>query len=128
MDLIFWMVLEFFGEVLFQVIFEIVIALFDGGLHLTERFTRISLKFILYCVLGSAAAYLSYLFMPNTLSGNPPSIVMSALLIPLAVGFIAMFIARGMERKWDWDLAGSEFGYSFVLAWAFSVTRYFLIV
>lgn len=120
--------LELLLEVGLQLFFEVLATGFDGVFSLSERSSRKVGKVVLYCVLGIAFGYISYLVMPSTLTGRPPSAVISLLVIPLIVGVLGVFISRWSEMRLNWEVATSGFFYSSALAFLFSTTRYLMIV
>lgn len=119
--------LELILEALLELVFEVGGAALDGSLNLSARTTRVSLKSVLYAGIGVAGAFLSTLLFPSPLVRLSAPVWIYLLLVPCAVGFIGMGFSRWSENRWHWDLAGSQFYYSFVLAFCFSLFRYLML-
>jgi hypothetical protein len=120
--------LEVVLEIVIQIVFEVLATAFDGVFSLSERNSRKVGRVLLYFALGIGFGYLSYLVMPHTFSGRPPSALFSLLLIPIAVGTFGVLISRWSEKRLDWEVATTGFFYSAILAFAFSTTRYLMVV
>ena len=123
--------MEFLAELILelgiQIFFEVLATGFDGAFSLSERNSRKVGRVTLYFVLGVGFGYFSYLIMPTTFTGHPPSAALSLIVIPIAVGSVGVFFSRWSEKKLNWEVATSGFFYSIALAFAFSTTRYFLL-
>jgi len=120
--------IQLIAELVFQAIFEILGAVFDNALKLSEGTRSVLLKVLLYGFLGWGSGYLSFILVPETLTGRPPSVLLSFFLLPVAVGAIGLVFARWGQRRWNRSIAGSNFFYSYLLAFSFSATRYVLLV
>jgi hypothetical protein len=114
-------------EIVVQLFFEVLATGFDGVFALSEKNSRRAGRIALYFIMGIGFGYLSYLVMPHTLSGRPPSALFSLLLIPSAVGTLGVLISRWSEKRLDWEVATTGFFYSAILAFAFSTTRYLML-
>lgn len=124
--------LEFVVEFVFEFLLQLFIELFSWGVHsrsgLRKPVSSRLLKSLGYLLFGALLGYLSYLLVPRTFTGYPPSLLVSVLLIPLSVGVTCTLIARWAEAKWDEDYGVSRFSFSFILAWGFSTVRYLLLL
>lgn len=120
--------IEFIAEFLFQAVFEIAAAMFDGSLNLSSRIVRNSLKSIFYLLLGSIFGAASLTFWPVPMISTAPNPWISLLLVPACVAVFIVYFSRWIERKRNWDIELEQFSFSFIFAFVFAAVRYFYMV
>ena len=118
---------ELLGEFLFQFIFELLGAVLESAWGASSRLGRTSLRVLLYFMLSAGLGALSVLFLPHPILLRAPSAVVSLLLVPLAVGAVTVLLCRFIEQRSEWETLGSRFFYSFLFAFTFAGTRYYLL-
>lgn len=119
--------IEFLLEVGLQLLFELAALIFDGKFDLSERSRRRTARFSLYVVVGVVSGFISSVIFPYSLFGTPPHPLVSLLVLPITVGAVGALFAKWGERKFAWEVAGSNFLYSATLAFVFSLTRFLVL-
>jgi hypothetical protein len=124
MELIFEVVIQFFGEILLQFIFEFLveIGLRSLGDSLTGRRSPI-LSLIGFTILGAMAGGLSLWLSPASLISNPAWRTLNLFVTPVAVGGLMMVIGRIRDRKGQYLANLNRFGYAFTFAFAMGLIR-----
>ena len=120
--------IEFIAEFIFQAIFEIAAAMFDGSLNLSSRIVRNSLKSFFYIGLGSIFGAASLISWPMPMISTAPNPWISLLLVPACVAVFIVYFSRWVERKSNWDIELEQFSFSFIFAFVFAAVRYFYMV
>jgi hypothetical protein len=120
--------LEFIAEFLFQAVFEIAAAMFDGRLNLSSRIVKNSLKSIFYVFLGSIFGAASLILWPMPMISTAPNPWISIVLVPACVAVFIVYFSRWIEKKRNWDIELEQFSFSFIFAFVFAAVRYFYMV
>jgi len=120
--------LEFIAEFLFQALFEIGAAMFDGRLNLSSRIVKNSLKSIFYVLLGFNFGAASLILWSTPMMSTAPNPWIGLLLVPACVAVFIVYFSRWIERKRNWDTELEQFSFSFILAFVFAAVRYLYMV
>jgi len=125
MEFLFEILFQFAGEILLQVVFEL---LAEIGVHsLGEPFKRprnAVLSTIGFIVWGAIAGGISLLILPKSPISNLALRQLNLLLAPLAAGGIMMLVGRRRDKKGQSLVKLDRFGYAFVFALAMAIVRY----
>jgi multisubunit Na+/H+ antiporter MnhG subunit len=120
-------VLQFLGELLFQMLFELLAEL---GLHsVREVFRRPeptspALAAIGYAILGASAGWLSLLLLPTTLIHHAAGRVINLVLTPIGAGLLMSVIGAWRLRRDQELIRLDRFGYGFLFALGTTVVRF----
>jgi hypothetical protein len=120
--------IELIAEFLFQSVFEVAAAMFDGSLNLSSRMARNSVKSVFYVVLGVVFGAVSLFFWPLPMISATPNAWISLLLVPASVAVFIVYFSRWIETKRKWDIELEQFSFSFLFAFVFAAVRYFYMV
>lgn len=120
-------ILQFFGELLLQVVFEAMAEFF--GHAVKEPFRRPRpiqpwLAAVGYLLFGAAAGGVTVWLFPNLFIDARWLRVVNLLLTPLAAGFIMETIGAWRERREKDVLRLESFTYGFCFAFAMAVVRF----
>ena len=125
MEFLFEILFQFLGEIMLQVVFELLAEL---GLHsLGDPFKRPRnpvLSTIGFVLWGAIAGGLSLLILPKSPISNQALRQLNLLLAPLAAGGAMMLVGRRRGKKGQGLVKLDRFGYAFVLALAMAIVRY----
>ncbi len=124
MDFIPGLIIEFLGDLVLQLLFEL------GFRSLAEPFTKPSerktpLAILGFLIYGSSAGLLSLVFVPTHITPNIKIRSVNLIITPVLAGF-AMSLFGSLRQKRNLQLAVFDrfsFGYSFALAMA--IVRFF---
>ena len=125
MEFVFEILLQFFGELLLQLLFE---AAAELGVHgLKETFKKAknpvvaTMGFILW---GAIAGGISLLIMPKSTIHNLLYRQINVIVTPLVAGVTMMLIGHARSRKGETLVRLDRFGYAFVFALTMAIIRY----
>lgn len=120
------LLLELLLEFILQLIFELLSLILDDR-FVSRRTYNAAVKGTIYGAMGVLCGYLSYLAVPYTLTGAPPSALASIVFIPLMAAGLCTIVARRCSEHWKIETGMVRFSYSLILAWSFSVARFLLL-
>jgi LytS/YehU family sensor histidine kinase len=123
--------LEIFGEVLFQVVSEILIDVFSRGVpaKIQERQSIHPIPAgIMYLLVGAIAGGLSVAIFPHRIA--PPNRFhgISLLISPVATGLIMSQVGRWIRRAGKKSVQIESFAYGFAFAFGMALVRFVLIL
>jgi hypothetical protein len=122
-----FIVLQFFGELLLQIVLEL---LGELGLHsVKETFRRPeplhpALAAIGYAILGAAAGGVSLLVVPTLLIDEQSVRIANLLLTPIGAGLFMAVIGSWRSRKGQEVIRLDKFSYGFLFALAMASVRF----
>jgi hypothetical protein len=120
-------VLQFFGELLLQILLEM---LGELGLHsVKETFRRPEplhpvLAAIGYTILGAAAGGISLLVVPSLLIDDQSARVANLICTPVAAGLFMSVIGSWRSRKGQDVIRLDKFGYGYLFALSMASVRF----
>lgn len=125
MEFLFEILLQFFGELLLQVIFEALAELGVHSLSNTLKQPRSAvLSSIGFVLWGTIAGGLSLLIAPKSLISDVAFRQVNLILTPLLAGAIMMWIGRQRDKRGQVLVRLDRFGYAFIFAFAMALVRY----
>lgn len=127
MEVLLSLVLEFFSEIVLQILFE---ALAEAGLHLFKRTPPAVprspwLLALGYACLGLVLGGVSLLLVPHPFIHSKSLRVANLLFTPIASGAAMALIGTLRTRLGKPALALDRFSYGFVFAFAMTAVRFF---
>ncbi|GAC1382168.1 MAG: hypothetical protein NVS3B3_24750 [Aquirhabdus sp.] len=136
MEELLFVILQFFGEILLQLIVELLVEigwhnkgfLREIGRHvLSEPFRRKPepwLAFIGYAIFGTIAGGLSLLLFPFHLIASSVLQFIGLFSTPLVVGSIMMCVGAWRRRRGEELVRLDRFAYSFIFAFTMGMIRF----
>lgn len=125
MEALLEILLEIFGELILQVVFE---ALAEVGIHLTRKGPpqprRPVLLVVGYATLGVLAGLLSLLLFSDSLAHSPNGRLATLLLVPLLAALSTVMIGRFRVRKGQVPGDLDRFMLAYVFALGMACARY----
>lgn len=125
MELIFEILLQFFGELFLQAIFEM---LFELGLHslsdMLKRPKNPILSIFGFMLWGAIAGGISLFFVPRSLIGNPLLRKVNLFVTPILAGALMTIIGRVRSKRSQNLVRLDQFGYAFVFAFSMGLVRF----
>ena len=126
MEIIVELILELFGEVLLQIVFE---ALAEAGLHIVKRPDRApahpALLVVGYALLGLIAGALSLLVLPESLMHTRNGRIACLLLAPVASGLAMGLLGAWRQRRGQGVVGLDRFAYGYLFALGMALVRFF---
>lgn len=126
LEFIFELVLELFGEVILQVLFQ---ALAEAGLHFVRRPERPPAHPLLlafgYAMLGLIAGGLSLLLVSHSLMHTRNGRIACLMLAPVASGLAMGLLGAWRERRGQARVGLDRFSYGYLFALAMSLVRFY---
>lgn len=125
MEFVFEFILQVFGELALQALFEV---LWELGLHsLADTFRRPKnpvLSTIGFILWGAIAGGISLLILPKSAIHDPAFRMANLFVTPVVLGFVMMLIGRLRLKKGQHIVRLDQFGYAFVFAFSMALVRF----
>ncbi len=125
MEIIFEILFQFFGELLLQIVFEILAEL---GLHGCKEAFKRPLNPIFaavgYAIFGAIAGGLSLWWHPLHFTKTLGMRIAALILVPLAAGAIMSLIGSWRQRRDRLLIRLDRFAYGYLFALAMAVVRF----
>ena len=125
MELIFEVILQFFGEILLQIFLELLVELGLHSLADTVRKPRhpalSTMGFILW---GAIAGGLSLWVFPASAIRSPNFRMLNLFITPILIGGVMMLIGKIRDKKGQDLVKLDRFGYAFIFAFTMSLVRF----
>ena len=125
-EILLW-ILQFFAELLLQVVFQ---ALLELGIHAAKEPFRLpnpnpTIAAIGYLIFGAIAGVISIWAFPSHFITSNAGRIANVFATPFAAGFVTLLF--GAWRRWRGDelLRVDRFAYGFLFALAMTVVRLF---
>ncbi len=128
MELIFEFIFSIFGELLLQIIVEVLIELGFNGVanNIKNRKDRSPfLAFIGYCILGAIAGAVSLWIVPHQVIESETFALLNLFVTPILAGFIMSYIGYLRKRSGKDRIRLDSFIYGFTFAFAMALIRYY---
>ena len=126
MEFIVELILELFGEVLLQIVFE---ALAEAGLHVVRRSDRPpahpALLGLGYALLGLIAGAVSLWVLPHSLMHTRFGRIACLLLAPVASGLAMGLLGAWRQRRGQAVVGLDRFAYGYVFALGMALVRFY---
>ena len=119
--------LQALGELLLQIVFELLVEL---GLHGLREVFRPSMPVnpfmaaIGYALLGAAAGALSLYFQPALLIHHAAARIANLVVTPMAAGLLMTLVGAWRRRRDQEPVRLDRFGYGFLFALSMALVRY----
>jgi len=121
------MILQVFGELIFQLLLEVIseigIRTFTGRMR--SPGDAPSTAFLDYLLLGGIIAAISLLFVPHHLISSPFGRIANMVLTPLLVGGFMMRLGSWRERRNQKLIRLDEFAFGYCFALEIALIRFF---
>jgi hypothetical protein len=130
MEDLFGVLLEIFGEVLFQILTEILIDVFSRGVSEAiqgRRSVHPITAGVGYLVLGAIAGGLSLALYPHRIVRATRFHGISLLISPIVTGLIMAQAGRWIRSAGKKSAQVESFGYGFAFAFGMALVRFVLI-
>ncbi len=128
MELIFEFVFSIFGELLLQIIVEVLVDLGFNGVASTfqNRKNRSPiLAFIGYCILGGLAGALSLWIVSYQVIESEVFALLNLFITPIVAGLLMSYFGYLRKRKGKDIIRLDSFVYGFTFAFAMALVRYY---
>ena len=126
MEFIVELILELFGEVLLQIVFE---ALAEAGLHVVRRSDRPpahpALLAFGYALLGLIAGAVSLWVLPHSLMHTRNGRIACLLLAPVASGLAMGLLGAWRQRRGQAVVGLDRFAYGYLFALGMALVRFY---
>ena len=124
MELIFELVLQVFGELIVQLLFELGFRALAEPFSNKNRPANVALSVSGYLLFGLIAGGLSLLIVPRHLALNLPWRIANLVLTPVLVGAGMNLLGNVREKKDLSTIRLDKFSYGFCFALAMAVVRF----
>ena len=128
MELIFEFLFSIFGELLLQIVVEVLIELgFNGvaSIFQTRKNRSPLLAFIGYCIIGSLAGALSLWIVPHQVIESEIFAILNLLITPIFAGLLMSYMGFLRKRRGKDVIRLDSFVYGFIFAFAMALVRYY---
>ncbi|MCP3851290.1 MAG: hypothetical protein GY694_13770 [Gammaproteobacteria bacterium] len=128
MELIFEFIFSIFGELLLQIMVEVLIELGFNGVASTfqNRKNRSPLlAFIGYSILGGLAGALSLWVVPHQVIESEAFALLNLFITPIVAGLLMSYLGYLRKRKGKDVIRLDSFIYGFTFAFAMALVRYY---
>ncbi len=128
MELIFEFIFSIFGELLLQIIVEVLIELGFNGVASTiqNRKERSPLlAFIGYCIIGGLAGALSLWIVPHQVIESETFALLNLFITPIIAGLLMSYIGYLRKRRGKDIIRLDSFIYGFTFAFSMALVRYY---
>jgi hypothetical protein len=124
MEFIFELLFEFFGELLLQIVFELLAELGWRGVSAPFRKSAHPLAAgVGYAVFGAIAGGLSLWWFPNLFIGSHWGRVANVVVTPLLAGTTMALLGAWRRRRDQQTVLLDRFAYAFIFAMAMALVR-----
>lgn len=126
MELVFELILQFFGEILLQGLFELLAELGLRALADPLRKPRTpAFSIVGYTLWGLIAGGISLFLFPASVIRNPALRAINLAVTPLAIGAIMALIGRARNKRGQMLIRLDSFGYAYLFAFSMALVRFF---
>lgn len=125
MEFIFEIILQFFGELVLQALFQLIVELGFHSLADTVRRPRNPvLSTVGFTLWGLIAGGISLWLFPTSHIHKPIYRQINLIVTPVALGFVMVLIGKIRLKKGQNLVRLDQFGYAFVFAFAMALLRF----
>lgn len=125
MEIIFELLFQLFGELILQVVFEVLAEL---GLHSfrSEKRKRLSLWWAIpgYIIFGFLAGILSLIIFPNLFLTSRALQLVGVILLPVLAGFVMALLGAWRRRREQELIRLDRFAFGYLFALAMALVRF----
>ena len=127
MEILFEIAFQFFGEIILQLLVEL---LAETGVRALSRSQREplhpTLAILGYSIWGAIAGGISLLIFPHSPISDPFFRTANLFVTPIIVGFAMMLLGGLRRRRGEEIVRIDRFGYAFTFAFTMALMRFFL--